>query len=475
MTDSPERILFLTGRLAEHSVRSVVRTLSQSRGFEYEIEVVGVSVAALMHTGLIARRVSIEGRGFDRAIVPGWCQGDLDELGRQFKIPFERGPKDLFDLPEYFGMQARGEPDLDFYDIEIIAEINHAPQLTDRQIVSMATNYRASGANIIDIGCIPGNSWSRAGEVTQLLRREGFRISIDSFDQAEVESAVAAGAELVLSCRSENVGWLTDLPVEVVVIPDDPHVIGSLQQTIDQLEDTGTSYRIDPILEPIGFGFAASLQRYFDVRRQWPDAQMMMGIGNLTELTDVDTSGVNFLLAAICQELEIHSVLTTEVINWARSAVAEFDVSRRMVRHALTEHVLPKNLDSRLIMLRDPRVHSLAASELTEMSTQIGDANFRVFAAAGEIHLMNRDGYWHGQDPFEVFERAVAGIEPLEQSHAFYLGYEFSKAVTALTLGKQYTQDQPLKWGMLTRPEISAHDRRRCDQLREQPDDGPSE
>ena len=475
MTDSPERILFLTGRLAEHSLRSVVRSLSESRGFEYEIEVVGVSVAALMHTGLIARRVSLEGRSFDRAIVPGWCQGDLNELNRQFNIPFERGPKDLFDLPEYFGMQARGEIDLDFYDIEIIAEINYAPQLTDREIVALAMNYRANGANIIDIGCIPGDSWSRAGEVTQLLRREGFRISIDSFDQAEIESAVAAGAELVLSCKSDNVGWLTELPVEVVVIPDDPHAIDSLQQTIDQLEATQTSYRIDPILEPIGFGFAASLQRYFDVRRQWPDANMMMGIGNLTELTDVDTGGMNFLLAAICQELEIHSVLTTEVINWARSAVAEFDVARRIVRHALTEHVLPKHLDSRLIMLRDPRVHSLSAIELTEMSTEVEDANFRVFAAAGEIHLINRDGYWRGKDPFEVFDRAVAEIEPLEQSHAFYLGYEFSKAVTALTLGKQYTQDQPLKWGMLSRPEISAHERRRSDQLRQQPDDGQYE
>ena len=41
----------------------------------------------------------------------------------------------------------------------------------------------------------------------------------------------------------------------------------------------------------------------------------------------------------------------------------------------------------------------------------------------------------------------------LDPSHAFYLGYEMAKAVTALTLGKNYTQDQALRWGFLTVPE----------------------
>ena len=43
-----------------------------------------------------------------------------------------------------------------------------------------------------------------------------------------------------------------------------------------------------------------------------------MGIGNLTELTAADSTGVNAVLIAICQELAIRAVLTTEVIPWAR-------------------------------------------------------------------------------------------------------------------------------------------------------------
>ncbi len=36
---------------------------------------------------------------------------------------------------------------------------------------------------------------------------------------------------------------------------------------------------------------------------------MMMGIGNITELTDVDSAGINMLMLGICQELRIESVL----------------------------------------------------------------------------------------------------------------------------------------------------------------------
>jgi hypothetical protein len=59
-----------------------------------------------------------------------------------------------------------------------------------------------------------------------------------------------------------------------------------------------------------------------------------------------------------------------------------------------------------------------------------------------------------GDDPFELYD-LMHERQPLEASHAFYLGYEMAKAVTALTLGKNYTQDQALRWGFLTREERS--------------------
>ncbi|MBM4076642.1 MAG: dihydropteroate synthase, partial [Planctomycetes bacterium] len=316
-------------------------------------------------------------------------------------------------------------------------------------------------ADIIDLGMIPGESWKDIGSSVRKLRCEGFRLSIDSFDRFEVESAVGEGAELVLSCNSTNREWAANVSAEWVVLPDEPKDIGTWDETISRLKSRDRSYRLDPILEPIGFGFAQSLQRYFETRKRYPDAEMLMGVGNLTELTEVDSAGVNFLLATICEELHIGSVLTTEVINWGRSAVRELDIARRLVRHSLTKFVLPKHLGGKLVLLRDPKLNQLGDEGIGHLAKQITDPNFRIFAERGEIHLINRDGYWHGDDPYEVFDRIVADVGKLTSEHAFYLGYELCKAKTALTLGKRYTQDESLRWGFLTVDETSAIERRK--------------
>lgn len=455
-----ERILFVTGRLAEPALRRVLEPLGPQVGFDYEVAVLGISVAALMHAHWVLRKLEIR-EPFDRVILPGWCQGDLQPLRDRHGVPVEMGPKDLFDLPEFFGKQRREAVDLSRYEIEILAEINHAPRMTDDAVLREAEHYRSSGADVIDLGCIPGESWGRVGDVTRLLRDQGHRVSIDSFDRREVEAAVAAGAELVLSCNGTNLDWLPKLGVEVVAIPDDPHELSTIEPRLEVLAREGTPFRIDPVLEPIAFGFAASLARYYEARRRWPQARMMMGIGNLTELTEVDSAGVNMLLAAICEELCIRSVLTTEVINWARSAVREFDLARRLVHYSITHGALPKHVDSSLVMLRDPKPRALGEEGLTQLASQLTDPNFRIFAERGELHVMNRDGYWRGTDPFELFDRVLADSPIEDVAHAFYLGYEFAKAATALTLGKQYTQDEALRWGFLTVPERSAHERRR--------------
>ena len=94
----------------------------------------------------------------------------------------------------------------------------------------------------------------------------------------------------------------------------------------------------------------------------------MMGVGNLTELTDVDSAGVNALLLGFCQELGVRSVLTTAVINWARSSVREIDLARRLVYHAVARRTLPKHVEPGLVMLRDPKVARFGAENLAELA-----------------------------------------------------------------------------------------------------------
>jgi dihydropteroate synthase len=448
-----ERITFVTGKLAEFAVRRVVERISAEIGFDYRVIVLPISVAALMHVDWVRRKLSLEERP-DRVMLPGWCQGDLEALNDQFGARFERGPKEIHDLPEHFGRKQE-PPDLSQYDIEIVAEINHAPRLSDAQIVALSASLRNDGADVIDLGCIPGEEWSRAGEVTKILRGEGARVSIDSFNRREVEDGVAAGAELVLSCNGTNVGWASKLGAEVVAIPDEIRDLASLDRTIEKLDAANARYRIDPVLEPIGHGFSQSLDRFVQARKRWPHAEIMMGVANVTELTEVDSAGINVLLAGVCQELGIRSVLTTQVINWARSSVRELDIARRLVCHSLTHGSLPKHVDSRLAILRDPKLVEMTDEELTQLAARITDPNYRIFVQGGTIHLLNRDGHWQGSDPFELIRQAAAAGKAINPLHAFYLGYELSKAATALALGKQYVQDQALSWGFLTIPEVS--------------------
>jgi dihydropteroate synthase-like protein len=415
--------------------------------------VLGISVAALMTPAWVARWLDVP-PGTDRVIVPGWCQGDLSVVEEKAHVPVERGPKDLRDLGEHFGAPAAERAGYGGYTIEIIAEINHVPARTRAEVLELARRYRAEGADVIDIGCDPVAPWPGVAELVRALGDDGCRVSIDSFDPREIALAVRAGAELVLSVNGTNRAAAADWGCEVVAVPDDIAVLGGLDATVEQLEARGVPYRIDPVLEPIGFGFAASLGRYLEARRRWPESAMMMGVGNLTELSDVDSAGVNTLLVGFCEELRIGSVLTTEVINWARSSVREIDLARRLVHYALAHRVLPKHLEPRLVVLRDPRVHEHGLENLDELARRITDPNFRIFAERGEIHVINGRGWLRGTDPFVLFEKMLEQNR-IDAPHAFYLGYELAKAVTALTLSKDYRQDQALDWGYLTRPETA--------------------
>jgi dihydropteroate synthase-like protein len=451
--------LYVTGKLAEPALRRVLADRADAI-----VAPLKITVAALMTTDWVGRQLTVPA-GVGKVVLPGLCRGELEPLTNHYGIPVERGPADLRDLPEYLGGQSTPVT-LDAHDIEIVAEINHAPRLSLDEIRQTAAELRRDGADFIDVGCEPGFVWAGLGDCVRMLVEDGFRVSVDSMNPQEIATGLRAGATLVLSVNSTNrerIGdWLAISPhAEFVVIPDEPSDLASLGVTVDHVTHAGARIRIDPILEPIGFGFAASLGRYLECRRRFPKAELFMGIGNLTELTDCDSAGLNVMLAGFCQEVGIRGVLTTQVINWARSSVTEFAVARRLVYHAVTNRVLPKRLDPSLIMLRDPRIFEQGEAALRELASRLTDPNYRIFAEGGEIHIMNGQRYLHGREPFELFDRVLKADPTIDASHAFYLGYEFAKAVTALTLSKQYTQDRALNWGVLTVPEASPRDRHR--------------
>ena len=111
--------------------------------------------------------------------------------------------------------------------------------------------------------------------------------------------------------------------------------------------------------------------------------------------------------------------------------------------------MLPKHLEPELVLLRDPKLREHGDETLQELARRVTDGNFRLFAERGLLHVINGSMYLQGNDPFTLFEQMIKRA-PIDPAHAFYLGYEMAKAVTALTLGKNYVQDQALHWGFLT-------------------------
>ncbi len=448
-------IHFVTGRLAEQALRRVLEETASDAGWDFTLQVLPISVAALMTPDWIAKHIQVPDAATE-VMLPGYCQGDRQNLEDQVRIPVVQGPRDLGRIPGFLGHDNRLPDRYGDYDIQIIAEINHAPRRQLSDILSQAERLSSDGADIIDIGCEPGDPWAGVADCIKALRDNGMRVSIDSFHPREVQWAADAGAELILSVNSSNRAAVADLDCEVVVVPDDFSTLCGLDETIEYLSDSRVPFRIDPILEPIGCGFARSLQRYSEVRKRYPDAEMMMGTGNLTELTDCDSAAVNVLLLGFCQELGIRSVLTTQVINWARTSVRECDLARRLVHLSVREGIPPKRIEPRLVMLRDDDVPSHGADRLKQLASEIKDSNYRLFAEDEQLHLLSAGMHIQDEDAFALFQKLLDRTpRNLDASHSFYLGFEMAKAVTAMTLGKEYRQDEALDWGMLTRAETS--------------------
>lgn len=441
MGEAGEHLLFLTGRLAEPRLRRVLASL-RDPPFTFEIRQMGVKVAALMTAEIILRRLGPVD-GATRVVLPGRFRGELDVLERAFGVPFVRGPDELEDLPEWLGRPG-GPPDLSRYDIRIFAEIVEAPQLSIDAIVERARTYAAQGADVIDLGCLPGTPFPHLEDAVQALITEGFTVSVDSGDGAELVRGARAGARYLLSLDETRLDLAFATDAIPVLIPAAHGDLDSLTRACERLAATGRPFLADPILDPIHMGFTASILRYAELRRRLPEVEMLMGIGNLTELTDADTTGITMTVMGICSELAIRNVLVVQVSPHCRRAVAEADRARRILFRAREEGSLPQRIDGSLLCLRDRRPFPRTPREIAELAREVRDRNFRIEAAEDGIHIYNRDMHRVVTDPFAVFpELGVAN----DGAHAFYLGVELARAEIAAKLGKRYAQDEPLAWG----------------------------
>jgi dihydropteroate synthase len=441
-----DHVLFLTGRLAEPSLRRVLGSIDTATGtapFTWAVHELGVQVAALMTTDMVARRLPRPVQAH-RVVLPGRCRGDIDALSTALGVPVLRGPEEVKDLPRWLSCEAAPIA-LDAKGPAIFAEIVDAPRLDVDAIVARAHALRRDGADVIDLGCLPQEPFPHLEDSVRALKAEGFAVSVDSMNPDELLRGGKAGADHLLSLTPDT-AWIADEVASVpVLIAREPADEASLWSLVETFQRKGRAFLADSILDPIPFGFTASIVRCQRLRERFADAPIMIGTGNLSELTEADTSGMHALLLGIAAELHAAAILTTQVSAHARRAAREADAARRIMTAAVANRVLPKGLSDALMTVHAKHPFPDSDDEIAATAAQVRDPNFRVQISASGLHVYNRDGLRRASDPFALWPRLA--LED-DAAHAFYMGVETARAHIAWQLGKRYVQDQPLDWGV---------------------------
>ena len=192
-----EHVHFVTGRLAEHSLRQVVEPLAQQAGFDFTVDVLPITVAALMTPEWIARRVKLLARCHTRLstrLLLGRADADRTSHGRARRARTARPAATArFLRPRTDAAQTTAHTTSRFSPRSTTAR-----GFLSTDIRAIARQLAADGADVIDVGCEPDGPWPGVADVVRALRDDGHRVSIDSLDPREIAPAVAAGAELVL-------------------------------------------------------------------------------------------------------------------------------------------------------------------------------------------------------------------------------------------------------------------------------------
>ena len=366
------------------------------------------------------------------------------------------------------------------FPMRVIAEIVNAPALQPESVRARARYYEAEGADIIDIGMLAGESDPEAvGELVEAVRSTvGLPVSIDTLDPREIEAAVDAGADLILSVDRGNMEEVAPAVAgtPVVVLPSDmsrgflpkgaEERVALLRENIEAARELGIERIIaDPVLEPaIKPGLLESLRAYQLFRRQDPATPVLYGLGNVTELIDVDSPGVNGLLAALASEVGANLLFIPEYSAKARGSVRETAQAARMMFLAERRERPPKDLGIDLLLLKEKRRSETPHDASAEAGARVLDARgeagleldslgwfeIRVDRDGGRVVAIHHGGdgvsptVVRGRDAREIYQTIIREGLVGKHDHAAYLGKELTKAELALLLGRSYRQDEPL-------------------------------
>jgi dihydropteroate synthase-like protein len=508
------KIALATGRKAEGMVRDAVRAANVPH-ITCEVLTQDLNIAAFSTPKSLRRALEKYGESkkldCNLILVSGFCKADFSDLENEIATPIRLGPRHAYDIGEalqfteemgfsphvpadvFLAEKRKKNAKHQLYELEnsaketfsikgvkigggsrmkVCAELVDATLMTEDEIQRMIEHYLKSGADILDIGAHVGaepDEVEKAVE-TALSFAPDVPISIDILDVELIRAGIENGVDLVLSLNKDNISEVGDAiaknDIAAVVIPDSDGVHKSNESLIANLklaEEQGIKRIIaDPVLNTVGYGIAESLYNYYLFRLQDKSTPLFFGVGNVTELMDADSVGINATLAGIASELSAAILFTPECSDKTRGSVRELRVASEMMMLSKARKSAPKDVGFDLLILKEKRRkpvmsirdEGLIVAKRNEKWQLDPKGCFRIGICEVEGDGKSEKKIFAKHSPTEKQIIGKSAQEILDTilrldlvsrlEHASYLGGELAKAELALRLNRSYEQDETL-------------------------------
>ena len=465
------KILLVTGKLAEKEVRKIAEK------FGCDIYVANVDVASFITPKHIE---NLDLSNYDLVIVPGLAKGRWKDFEEEKGVKVRLGTIHYSDLPYILErieeielsheipacrmLKLKAEEKMKLIDsieecyfhignvkvggrIKIVAEIVDATSLDEDSLIEKINYYLESGADIIDLGIPIDFDLKDVERIVKIARDNCDALSIDTFNRKAIEIGVKHGIDMIMSISYENMNCL-DLVRDraVVVVERDVEKLLKLVEIVRGFTDKIIA---DPILDIKVF---QSLMRYYEFRSKC-DYPLLMGVGNVTELMDADSIGINALLTYIAEEIGCQLIFTTEASDKTRGCIKELRVATYMAKASKLKNSPPKDLGFDLLVLKEKRIKRERGEVKNVIEAKPSDfvrdpkGDFRIWVK-DKIYCQHENLTIVGNNAKEIIDTVIRLNLISRFDHASYLGRELKKAEIALKLGKSYVQDEELNFGI---------------------------
>lgn len=488
-------ILVATGKLAENTVKKAV-------GSKAEIIVIDIEIAAFITPRRLAEAIDINypKKCFDMIFIPGLVSGNFINLAKKLNTKIFLGPKHAYDLSYVLDFVGKVEfstkvpacelladerkkralkkveqledesiPLMYIKNIKlggnsrmkVLAEIVNATGMSEKQLQKQIEKFVSRGADMIDLGASLNATPEEVQRAICAARKiTDLPISIDTLEVDLLKTAIENGIDMLLSIDSSNINEIAPLAalddIVTVIIPDSGKGLESLIENIHKAQNMGINRIIaDPVLDPIGHGIALSIMRYFEFHKKYPNVPIFFGVGNVTELFDVDSQGVNATLCGIGTDLGASVLFTPEYSNKTQGSISELKIASQMMMLSKERQSSPKDLGIDLMIIKEKRRRTdgimpvkwiKAQSHMMWKKDPAGSILISIIPdeknkSEGVILAAHKKMTVLGKKANEILDTLIELKLISRLEHAAYLGHELKKAELAIKFDRSYAQD----------------------------------